>query len=320
MRMKLKLNRWIFIIFSIIIANFLNPALAIGNISDSQNSILSIPIAMATDNNYFEPTLVSIVSASENANTDTKLRFYIMVTNDFSEENKIKIQKLNEKLPNCEIRIIEMSDTFSDFEKGRWGTAMYYRLKLGSVLKNESKCIYLDSDTLVLKDLGEMYRWNIGDNYVAGTPDGFRLCESYAPDLGIADMSQYICSGSLLWNLDKVREDNTEEKFEEYLKNISEEGRRLIFPDQDVINAVCYGKIIDMPFKYGAIVGFMYCPKYEKDPYLYRLIEKSSWEDGMKNTVVLHFVGKKPWNSCRVKFANLWHKYYSDLEKYDITE
>lgn len=313
--MKFKLNGWIFVIFSIIFANFFNPALAMESVADTQGTTLSIPVAMATDNNYFEPTVVSIVSASENANPDTKLRFYIMVTDDFSKENKTIMQKLNEKLSNCEIKIIEMSDTFSNFEKGRWGTAMYYRLKLGSVLKNESKCIYLDSDILVLKDLGEMYRWDIGDNYVAGTPDGFRLCESYASELGIKDMSQYICSGSLLWNLEKVREDNIEEKFEEYLKNISEEGKGLIFPDQDIINIVCYGKIIDMPFKYGAIVGFMYCPKYEKDPYLYRLLEKSNWEDGIKNTVVLHFVGKKPWNSRRVKFSNLWRKYYSDLDR-----
>lgn len=316
--MKIKSKVRFFAILATIMATLFN--FAVGSSASSQKTNIPIPVAMATDNNYVVPTLVSITSASENANPGTKLRFYIMVTSDFSEENKAKVQKLDEKLSNCEIRIIEMSDTFNDFEKGCWGPAMYYRLKLGSALKDESKCIYLDSDTLVLKDLTDMYNLDIGDNYVAGTPDGFRLCKDHASELGIKNMSQYICSGSLLWNLDKVREDNIEEKFEQFLKKVAEEGKRLIFPDQDVINAVCYGKIMDMPFKYGAIVGFMYCPIYEKDPYLYRLLEKSSWEDGMKNTVVLHFVGKKPWDSRRVKFCNLWYKYYSDLEKYDIND
>lgn len=279
------------------------------------NGSTYIPVAMATDNNYVEPTLVSIVSASKNANPDTKLRFYIMVTDDFSKENKTIMQGLNEKLPNCEIKIIEMFNTFSAFEKGRWGTAMYYRLKLASTLTNESKCIYLDGDTLVLGDLSDMYNFDLGENYVAGVPDGYRLFDDYASELGIANMSQYICSGSLLWNLDEIRKDNIEEKFEQFLEKSLVEDKRLFFPDQDTINAVCFGKIIDMPFKYGAIVGFMYCPKYEKDPYLFRLIDKSDWEDSVKNTVVLHFVGKKPWVSRKIKFNGLWHKYHSDLDR-----
>ncbi len=311
--MKRNLKSHILIVFSIIIMILFNTAVEIR--ANNEAAAISIPVAMATDNNYLVPTLVSIVSASENADPTTTLRFYIMVTSDFSEENKSKVQKLNEKLSNCEITIVDMGDAFKEFEKGNWGTAMYYRLNVGSVLKDERKCIYLDSDTLVLKDLTEMYNLDIGDNYIAGTPDGFRLCKDHAGELEIADMSQYICSGSLLWNLDKVRTDNIEEKFEQFLKKSSEKGKKLIFPDQDAINAVCYGKIMDMPFKYGAIIGFMYCPKYEKDPYLYRLIDKDSWEDGMKNTVVFHFVGKKPWNSRRVKFCEQWQKYYSDSEK-----
>ncbi len=279
------------------------------------NKSIYIPVTMATDNNYIEPTLVAIVSASENANPYTKLRFYIMVTDDFSDENKTMMQRLNEKLPNCEITLIGMGNAFKRFEGGHWGTAMYYRLKLASVLKNENKCIYLDGDTLVLRDLSDMYNLDLGENYVAGVPDGYRLFDDYASKLGITDMSQYICSGSLLWNLDQIRKDNIEEKFEQFLETALVEDKNLFFPDQDTINAVCYGKIMDMPFKYGAIVGFLYCPKYEKDPYLFRIIDKSDWEDSVKNTVVLHFVGKKPWISRRIKFNNLWHKYHSDLDK-----
>lgn len=313
--MKRNLKKHFVIIFAVITMLLANVSFkTIANIEEKKE-LSSIPIAMATDNNYVTPTLVSIVSASENANPNTKLRFYIMVTNDFSEENKVKMQKLDEKLENSVITLINMGDAFKEFEKSIWGTAMYYRLKIGSMLKDESKCIYLDSDTLVLKDLTEMFNLDIGENYVAGVLDGYRQCEEHAAELEIPDMSQYICSGSLLWNLNKVREDNLEEKFEQFLKKATEENKSLIFPDQDAINAVCYGKIVNMPFKYGAIVGLMYCSKYDKDPYLYKLIDKDNWEDGVKNPIVLHFVGKKPWNSHKVKFGDLWEKYYSNLEK-----
>ncbi len=313
--MKRNLKKRFVIIFAAIMILLANVFLRADANREEKKEISSIPIAMATDNNYVTPTLVSIVSASENASPNTKLRFYIMVTNDFSEENKVKMQKLDEKLENSVITLINMGDAFKEFEKSFWGTAMYYRLKIGSMLKDESKCIYLDSDTLVLKDLTEMFNLDIGENYVAGVLDGYRQCEEHASELEISDMSQYICSGSLVWNLNKVREDIIEEKFEQFLKKATRENKSLIFPDQDAINAVCYRKIMDMPFKYGAIVGLMYCLKYDKDPYLYKLIDRDNWEDGVKNPVVLHFVGKKPWNSHKVKFSDLWEKYYSNLEK-----
>lgn len=60
----------------------------------------TIPIAMATDNNYLDITLVSILSAIENADKNTRLKFYIMVTNDFSENNKQKVQKIIDAFKN----------------------------------------------------------------------------------------------------------------------------------------------------------------------------------------------------------------------------
>ncbi len=114
--MKRNLKIQFFVVFmAVIVALFNLTPQVIAN--DDKGSTASIPIAMATDNNYVVPTLVSIVSASENANPATMLRFYIMVTSDFSEENKSKVQKLNEDLANCEITLIDMGDAFKDFEK-----------------------------------------------------------------------------------------------------------------------------------------------------------------------------------------------------------
>ena len=104
--MKRNLKSHILIVFSIIIMILFNTAVEIR--ANNEAAAISIPVAMATDNNYLVPTLVSIVSASENADPTTTLRFYIMVTSDFSEENKSKVQKLNEKLSNCEITIVDM--------------------------------------------------------------------------------------------------------------------------------------------------------------------------------------------------------------------
>lgn len=45
----------------------------------------------------------------------------------------------------------------------------YYRLLIGELLPNEiNKCIYLDSDICVCKDLSELFNIDIKDNYLAG--------------------------------------------------------------------------------------------------------------------------------------------------------
>ena len=266
---------------------------------------------MATDNNYIDITLVSIVSALENANNDTQIKFYIMVTDDFSESNKRKVQKITDTFKNCNIELINMGNSFKEFYLGHWGPAMYYRLKLSSLLKHENKCIYLDGDTLVLKDLKDMYNFDIVGYYVAGVADYYRNYYEYGRNLGISNMDRYICSGVLLWNLDKMREDNVEDKFLQFLKKTSENGKKLLCPDQDIINLVCYDKILDLPFKYGALSGIIGCKRYAGS--LFRILSKKEWLEAKDDPVIVHFAAaKKPWKR-KVIFGDICYKYRDEL-------
>ena len=48
----------------------------------------------------------------------------------------------------------------------------YYRLIVADLLPNNwSKCIYLDLDICVCKDLTELFNIDIKDNYIAGVVD-----------------------------------------------------------------------------------------------------------------------------------------------------
>lgn len=49
--------------------------------------------------------------------------------------------------------------------------AIFYRLKIPSILCDEEKCIYIDTDIIVRKDLSELYRVNISDYYIAEVQD-----------------------------------------------------------------------------------------------------------------------------------------------------
>lgn len=273
------------------VAESSNPTSSEIALTPNANTQTTIPIAMATDNNYTHVTLVSIVSALENADTDTKLKFYLMVSGDFSEDNKRKIQKVNDSFKNGEIEIINMGDSFKEFYKGLWGATMYYRLKLPSILKNEAKCIYLDGDTLVLKDLKDMYNLDISEYYVAGTPDFFRGNERLGRRIKKPSMNDYVNSGVLLLNLAKMREDNIENKFFQLLTSELKNNPNPIFwyPDQDVINVACHGKISDLPLKYSVL---------------------SIKEN--KNPAIIHYAGpRKPWKKAYAD--NIWLKYEQNL-------
>lgn len=275
---------------------------------------VTIPIAMATDNKYADFTLVSILSAIKNARKETKLKFYLLVTDDFSEDNKRKTLKIVNKFKNCDINIINMGGCYKNAPKGTWGTAMYYRLKLSSILKGESKCIYLDGDTLVLNDLTNMYNLNVKDYYVAGVADYLRFSKSYGKKIGIKEMNSFICSGVLLWNLDKIREDKIENEFEKFLQEISAGKRQVRLPDQDLINLVCFGKILVLPQKYGALYNVIKQKRYKNSFAIFG--SKDEWLEAKQNPIIVHYAGPfKPWGiNSKTHYDYIWEKYYSYLK------
>ena len=212
-------------LFIILMIPFFILILNLRNMSYAGEIDKEIAISMATDNNYVLPTIVSMTSMLENIKQGTKYNYYILISGDFSEENKAKFSKLKEKYKDkLDINFIDMKDKYSTNRQieQRITTPMYYRLHLPSILSKESKCIYIDCDTIVLKDLNLLYNVKIGDNYVAGVKaaspqltGGMKL----AYKLGIKSIDQYINSGVLLMNLDGMRKDGIESKFNKFMED-----------------------------------------------------------------------------------------------------
>jgi lipopolysaccharide biosynthesis glycosyltransferase len=49
---------------------------------------------------------------------------------------------------------------------------LHYRLLLQNLLINETKALYFDCDTLIYKDLTDLYNSNISDKYYVGQYEG----------------------------------------------------------------------------------------------------------------------------------------------------
>lgn len=273
-----------------------------------------VNIAMATDDEYVYPTLVSMTSALENKNWDTKLNFYILLSDKVTQENKDYLINLQNKYNNCTVKLIDMQNSYSEVSVVRHlSSAAYYRLRLGSLLPNVDKILYLDGDTIVMKDLQNLYSTDIDDYYVAGALDldaALIRGDDYVKQIGMKSCDQYINSGVLLMNLSKIREDKLEIKFDDFIaKYHNPENRVGIFHDQDVLNAVCYDKIFVLPLKYNAMEHQLKKFTEGKMTDINVRYSNEEWNTAYSDPVVVHCT-LKSWRWLRnLPFKRDWWKY-----------
>lgn len=281
----------------------------------------AVPIVLSSDNNYAYPMMVTISSILENKKADTKYQFYILTSKDFSLEYKEKINSIVNKYGMPEVSYINMQDEYSDISMhiAHITSATYYRLQLAGILKDIKKCLYLDVDIIVRGDLTELYETDMDDCYIAGV----KAAGYYFPEekrektrklLEVEELNQYVNAGVLIFNLEKIRNDNLENVFQELLKND--------YPsqDQDILNKACYGGIKLLPPFYNAMnkYNFYEADSYEKEECVRLCFTKDEWMKTYENPLIIHFADKrKPWEDLTIAYSKEWWKYAGDA---DITK
>ncbi len=195
----------------------------------------NISVLVATDDNgckWLAPLLVSIKKT-----TKSKVDIYVLF-NDLSKENMSKLTSVVSDT-HLKIHFTKMTSDFSFYVPKQWPLPALFRLKADSALPHVNKIIYLDIDTLVYRDLKDLWETHLGNNYLAA-------CYGLDKErkLGEIDPEQkvkcYFNSGVLLMNLKQMRQDKIGEKC---LKMMRHFNHQLKAPDQDVLNVVCAGKI-----------------------------------------------------------------------------
>lgn len=271
-----------------------------------------IPVSYAFDNNYVLVSLVSLTSMLLSCDTKTFYDIYILTPGDFSEKNKEKLKIFERNFFfKCSINIINFGEKFKNIELAPRDrivtTPTFYRLDLPNILENITKIIYLDSDTLILKDLNELYQIDIKEKYLLGFLDNsFTELDRY----NITNYT-YICAGVLLMNLEKLRNEKMVEKFYSFIEK--NEGN-LPQHDQNVINAVCYQKIGLIPPKYG-IPDYVDSKKNAID-YLNDIINDNKYKkedliEAVDNPSIIHFISSKPQLNSNPQKKNeiLWNQF-----------
>ena len=190
------------------------------------------------------------------------------------------------------------------------------------------KIIYLDADTLILKDLTEMYQAPFNNNYILGFLDVIPYGVDY---LGVKS-EKYINDGVVLINLEKIREDK---KYIDLIQLILNH-TNLHNVDQTAVNYILYPNIGRLPPKFGI---FNFKDELDIDKYAKNLRQKinaTEYKEALNDPGIIHLVlcSPKCWrfptyyaqehSMCRgpedclcIKYHNLWHNYANKTAFYD---
>lgn len=261
-----------------------------------------IPLVIAFTPNYFVPAATTLKSILDSSSADARYEVICLVSQEIPQRQQEKLLRLAGS--RMSFRYVNLSGSMDGaYVDPRYSEAASYRLLLPEILKEEDLVIYIDCDVIVRNDLSELYR----DIHL----DRFLLAAVYeAPIEGQSgrwaalgcDPRGYFNSGFLVMNLKQMREEGTSAKMMEALHT-----DYLEFPDQDVLNMVCKGRVFPLPPIYNSIRTF-FIPKYKKD--FLAIYPEEDWNEVQKHGTI-HYTGGKPWNLFSVKFGEWWRTYDS---------
>lgn len=311
-------KRNIFLILILVIILFFLSVFFIKK-SSTKTEDETVNIVFTTDMKYKEYLKVAMKSAIMNKNKDSLYNIIILAV-DLPQSECQKFSEFADN--NVKINIIPLKiDSISkigDFEVSNYvSRADLFKFFMPDILKDYNKILYIDDDTLILKDLSELYNTDIRNYYLAASykyvPSSYwkRFLWMYYrhPEY------EYNC-GVMLMNLDKMRKDDIKSKLIE-AKNRDIER---VLMTQSAFNKVIKTKEIKKIspiYNYYARLGIKKIVFADlKEAYKPFLDDINSLSELHDKAVIVHFAGKiKPWFDTNIDYSSEWWKYAKMINK-----
>ena len=251
-----------------------------------------IPIFMAVDNNYIPFLGVALKSIIDNVSQQNRYEIKVLYTS-VTEENKKKIEEYQTE--NVGIEFVNLSYKLQEIQeklytRNYFSNTTYFRLFIPELYPDYDKAVYIDSDTITLVDIARLYNTEMGDNLIAGIPDGavqaIPIFQDYVEKVvGVSNYNNYFNAGIIVMNLKALREYKFQEKFLYMLEKIKFE----VAQDQDYLNRLCKGRV--------KLLGF----EWNRMPAM-------GEQEGELN--IIHYnLGCKPWYFDNVLYQEHFWKY-----------
>lgn len=282
-------------------------------------------ILVSTDESYVFQTLVMLESLFA-TNNDDFITVYAFLRNVNKKQQEYMMNYVNEKghllvpveINDSDYEIIGVDKYSNAINSTHHLTMAAYNRLLCTFKLDESidRVIYLDSDIIVNKSLGDLYNYDI-DNYAAAVVEGFafkdydyiflatnneevtkttidfankfRITNNIEPD------AKYFNSGVMVINLNYLRNNGFTERVKKHV--VSHECTA--DADQSVLNAVLKDEVVYVSHLFNC------------RPSNYNKKHKSFLE---KQAYIFHY-GIKPWNDYKTFLGGKWWKYAFKVNK-----
>ena len=208
---------------------------------------------------------------------------------------------------------IRVPDTFfTEFpETYRYPKEIYYRLAAPFLLPGDlSRVLYLDTDTIVINSLQELYETDFEGHCYAGCTHIRKLLTKINQiRLKSEKAEAYVNTGVLMMNLPVLRETVNMQEISEY---VHEHMESMILPDQDILAAL-----------YGDKIKLLDTLRYNLSDRMLNIHNTAHPHHKInlpwirENTVVIHYCGRnKPWKDGYIGELGVFYKEFAP--KYNL--
>ncbi|MBB6671689.1 glycosyltransferase family 8 protein [Cohnella nanjingensis] len=252
--------------------------------------IETISIVASTDNLYVQHLAVAFASLLVNLSQGFRARFFV-IDGGIDEAERSRLEQTMHAF-GAEVELIQVNQSaFSDLyiADGRHITqATYYRLAIPELFRDREidRVIYLDCDLLVVDDISELWQTDMKDHPIAAVEDlggHERLADLFMPA-----NAKYFNSGVLLI---QIREWNRLRITHDVLCFLRENRHRLIYHDQDGLNAVLHDRWLELHPRWNVQRNM-----FGKEASALSGRDRERVRLATRDPAVVHFTGtSKPW-------------------------
>lgn len=260
-----------------------------------------VPIFFASDDRYAPCLAVAIRSMSQHMSPNYTYRVYVLI-DKMSDENREKLTALQTDIMTIEfVNVSGKMDAIGSKMHLRdyYTKATYYRFFIPDLFPQYQKGLYLDCDIVVLGDISELYRTELGSDLCAAAPeevmnkvDVFGRYVEVCLGVGRED---YFSAGVLLMNLAEMRRCHIEQTFVDLLGKV----KYRVTQDQDYLNVICRNRVRLLGYEWNRTA----CP---------------GWGDDGPLPEIAHFkINWKPWHYTGVAFEEYFWAYAEETPYYE---
>jgi lipopolysaccharide biosynthesis glycosyltransferase len=257
-------------------------------------------VALAVDGDYVEAGAVAVATLVRHFDHDGQLTVWVLHAGMRDNQRELYRSAVSLAPRTTDLRFARLPASLLDHpvESHYISSATFGRLALARLLsKSATRILYLDADIMVRGDLSELFSLDL-HGAVAGAvrepSDPFfwsRNGLEHVFRLGVDPWQPYFNAGVLVLDAARMRAARVEERCLEYMA-----AHRPLRMDQDALNAVLIGEILELPTQWNV-----------EDYYFKSRPRRSRYRTILDAARVLHFVGdRKPWNDPRVWLSAEW--------------